>query len=50
MIGITGKDGAGYRWLPPKASAVHDGRVRVIPYSSERAAVQRGGGPASTLR
>ena len=38
MIGITGKDGAGYRWLPPKASAVHDGRVRVIPYSSERAA------------
>lgn len=38
MIGITGKDGAGYRWLPPKASAVHDGRLRVIPYASERAA------------
>jgi hypothetical protein len=38
MIGITGKDGAGYRWLPPTASAVHEGRLRVIPYASERAA------------
>jgi len=37
MIGITGTDGTGYRWLPPKASAVRDGRLRVIPYGNQRA-------------
>ena len=36
MIGIEGEDGAGYRWLPPKASDVRDGRLRVIPYPPRR--------------
>ena len=36
MIGVTGTDGEGYRWLPPKASAVRKGRLRVIPYGSQR--------------
>ncbi len=36
MIGITGTDGTGYRLLPPKASAVRGGRLRVIPYGSQR--------------
>lgn len=37
MIGIAGKDGAGYRWLPPRAAQVRDGRLRVVPYAGERA-------------
>jgi hypothetical protein len=37
MIGITGKDGAGYRWMPPRAGMVRDGRLRVVPYVGERA-------------
>lgn len=37
MIGITGKGGAGYRWLPPRVAQVRDGRLRVVPYLGERA-------------
>lgn len=40
MIGIVGEDGEGYRWLPPRASDVRDGRLRVIPYASRRAAAR----------
>jgi hypothetical protein len=35
MIGMEGKDGAGYRWLPPRGAQVREGRLRVVRYVGE---------------